>query len=78
MKQKRGVTRKKEEKGKIKGKTETNRERKEKRKGKNKELVRQASPIGYFPLSLSKSFPLPKAKKGVPLGTNHSGSLPSK
>ena len=83
-KQKQGVTRKKEEKGKIKGKTE-NRERKKKKKkekkkkGKNRESqFRRHAPIGYFPLSLSKSCPLPKAKKGVPLGTNHSGSLLSK
>ena len=74
-KQKQGVTRKKEEKRKIReknGKTE-----KEKEREKESQFHRHA-PISYFPPSLSKSYPLPKTKKGVPLGTNHSGLLPSK
>ena len=63
MKQKRGVTRNKEEKGKIKGKTETNRERKEKRKGKNKELVRQACTNRLFSSLPFKILPSAKSKE---------------
>ena len=60
----------------MKDKRKNGKTEKEK-KEKKRELVLQA-PIGYFPLSLSKSRPLPKTEKGVPLGTNHSGPLPSK
>ena len=63
----------KEKKGKIRGKTETKKERKR----KNKKLFGRHAPIGYFLLSLSKSCPLPKAKR-VPSGTNHSSPFPSK
>ena len=74
-KQKQGVTRKKEEKGKIREKTEKQRK---KRKEEKRELVLQACTNRLFPSLPLKILPLPKAKKGVPLGTNHSGSLLSK
>ena len=60
----------------MKDKRKNGKTEKEK-KEKKRELVSQV-PIGYFLLFLSKSRPLPKTEKGVSLGTNHSGPLPSK
>ena len=74
-KQKLGVTRKKEEKGKIREKTKKQRKkRKEKKKASSAGMHQQF--ISLF--TSQKSCPLPKTKKRVPLGTNHSSPLPSK
>ena len=59
-KQKQGVTRKKEEKGKIREKNgKTEKEKKRKRESQ----FRRYAPIGYFPLSLSKILPSAKGKE---------------